>query len=255
MPARWQDVAPTEAEVAEVVAKATAAAVDQLKQAQYQAAKNNAYAWDCANPRQAMQLNLDDVKRRFMQYARAGISADYATDSGTAEVLNILAHYFAGHPGFEAMGEGYSLEKGIYLVGTVGVGKTSIMRIFGQLNARQKFGVVSTAAVHAEYTANGAAGLLVWQRPPTTGSGICFDDLGAEVMVGKNFGNEAAPLVSVVLARYELLKTGLLNGQQTHFTTNLTRAEVAKYGPRFTDRIKEMCNVVSFPVDAPSRRR
>jgi hypothetical protein len=42
----------------------------------------------------------------------------------------------------------------------------------------------------------------------------------------------------------------------THITTNLNATEIEKqYGVRVRSRLREMMNVVSFPDEAPDKRR
>jgi DNA replication protein DnaC len=81
---------------------------------------------------------------------------------------------------------------------------------------------------------------------------FCFDDLGIENNI-KHFGNDCNTMAEILLSRYDLMK---YDGIITHATTNLNADELEKmYGNRVRSRLREMFNVISFPSDAPDKRK
>ena len=67
------------------------------------------------------------------------------------------------------------------------------------------------------------------------------------------YGNECNVLAEILLDRYDWFVT---NGMRTHLTRNLNAPELETlYGDRLRSRLREMCNVLTFPANAPDRRR
>ena len=167
------------------------------------------------------------------------------------DIVDALCLYFAGDPSFNAIGEDFSLEKGILLLGVPGVGKTHLMNFFNK-NPHASF-TIPTCKVIAERYVNG------WRRDDQSTIefysglqtaefghvydqvylGICFGDLGAEEQ-GNNYGNKRNVIEEIIFNRYE----SHLPFKYTHFTTNLNADQLTtKYGERMRDRLREMCNV------------
>ena len=60
-------------------------------------------------------------------------------------------------------------------------------------------------------------------------------------------------LAEILLDRYDKFVT---HHMRTHLTSNLNAPELETlYGDRLRSRLREMCNVLSFPATAPDRRR
>lgn len=77
---------------------------------------------------------------------------------------------------------------------------------------------------------------------------LIIDDLGTEQRILKRYGNEILPLTDLLLFRYE-------NMLPTVITTNLSHSQIAEqYGPRISDRIKEMCETLVFTQTESYRR-
>jgi len=169
-------------------------------------------------------------------------------------VLNIL-QYFTSDPRFNG-----NLEKGLFLMGGVGVGKTTLMRFFCR-NQKRSFKIESCREAESKFAQDGDEYLhkLSHNIPIAINSdpfghteiGFCFDDLGTEAN-GKHFGKEKNVMAEILLNRYD----NDLPYASTHVTTNLTANEIKEqYGSRVTDRIREMFNIIQFPVNAKSRRK
>lgn len=176
----------------------------------------------------------------------------FVYDENNMMILQALCYYFTNNQAFEKMGEGWSLQKGIALMGNVGRGKSLIMQLFAN-NKRQCFNVNSCDSVSTDYAINGHEALLKYYDTPITGAdyrtfyqkflGTCFDDLGTEP-TKKNFGNELNVMANIILKRYD--NKYLFGFDCTHITTNLSGgAEIeANYGTRARSRFKEMFNPI-----------
>lgn len=179
----------------------------------------------------------------------------YEVDEMNAEVVDQLCCYFANDRGFNG-----DLDKGLFLMGGVGVGKTSIMRFFIK-NQRYSYRMEACRDVETNYSALGddylhrvSNNLPIAVNADPFGHqqiGFCFDDLGTE-SDGKHYGKGKNVMADVILNRYD-------NGLayiSTHITTNLSADEVkTMYGSRVTDRIREMFNIIKFPSKSKSRRK
>src|SRR6476661_6041206 len=73
----------------------------------------------------------------------------FVIDDQNREIFKLLCQYFTHDPEFEAAG--YSLRKGIALLGSIGCGKTTMMRLF-QRNPTNDYVVKSCRAVADDYT-------------------------------------------------------------------------------------------------------
>jgi len=175
-------------------------------------------------------------------------------------VVYDLCLYFANDPKFNDRGEGYSLEKGIFLCGTPGAGKSHLMSAFRQ-SPLTSYKNVTCKSIAEKYRTNwnyeGVETLAFYSYPLKPESeniygqdnfGYCFGDLGTEDEKN-NFGNKVNVMEHIILQRYE----NKLDFNLTHITTNLNADEIeARYGIRFRDRLKEMCNQIV--LEGPSFR-
>ena len=77
---------------------------------------------------------------------------------------------------------------------------------------------------------------------------LIIDDLGTEQRILKRYGNEILPLTDLILYRYEKMLP-------TVITTNLSHIQISEqYGPRISDRVKEMCETLVFSQTESFRR-
>lgn len=184
-------------------------------------------------------------------------------DEWNSEIFDLLCRYFTGHESFNEAG--YSLSKGICLVGGVGVGKTHLIKKFNS-NQVQGFVVKNSREIAEEYEGNGELSIDKYLTTLSTGNpesfygqtnlGFCFDDIGTDTPK-KNYGNIKNTMGDIILSRYDkLFLHQKITGQMTHLTTNLSWDEIGQiYGTRVQDRIKQMFNWITFDPKAPSRRK
>jgi hypothetical protein len=149
--------------------------------------------------------------------------------------------------------------KGIILMGKVGTGKTSLMRIFDQFARlwfqNNMFILHNVKEIERAYSKDGQAGFdrimyskSPWLSDPNMGNyyNICIDDIGIEGKVN-HFRNSIEPAEEIIFSRYELFIT---KGVITHFTTNLDANDLKeRYSNRNISRLREMCHVIYLKGD------
>lgn len=206
--------------------------------------------------RQWLYPTSEELMRNLL-HTKSKNGDSYVIDHRNKKVVEQLCHYFSMDYRFEG-----NPDKGIMLQGKSGTGKTHLMNFFSK-NAKASYAIPTCKVIVERYANNWTSndrsciehysGLIkaeVGHRWDQTHLGICFGDLGAETSEAKNYGNSRNVVEEIVFNRYE----SNLPFVFTHFTTNLNAEELrTKYGNRFTDRLREMCNV--FVMDFESFRK
>lgn len=186
----------------------------------------------------------------------------FIIDDNNRDVLRFLMFYFNRSPlALEVFPErGYSLDKNILLVGSVGVGKTFLMDVFAlylnKMSSRRAFKVVSQTQMLNHFKQHNNIDLFTFntsERGAFDGNpfSLCMNDIGLKTQ--KFYGNDTETIIEEFLyARYEIWEQ---QGKATHLTTNLDKQEIEelfydKHG-RLQDRFK-MFNVI--PIKGNSRR-
>lgn len=212
------------------------------------------YARKLKEEQERPSFTAEEVLDKFMA------SYQVEPESRYEIILKHLCAYFTADPR-----SGYDPRKGLLLCGGVGIGKTTLMEFF-QRNQKASYRIVSCRDVEAAYASNDAVTggenaihqysfnfkVPVNSNPfGHTMYGYCFDDLGTEV-VGKHYGKQKEVMIEVILNRYDKH----IEFFMTHMTTNLSADEVkARYGERVFDRMREMFNIIDFPITEKSRRK
>lgn len=176
-------------------------------------------------------------------------------DDDNRNIVKNLCCYFTGDKRFKG-----DLNKGILLYGSVGIGKSALMRFF-MLNQIATYRVVSCRDIESDYSKLGEDTVKRYSYLQTVAInsntfghreiGVCFDDLGTEVN-GKHYGKEKNVMSEIILNRYD----NQLENKYTHVTTNLDSEQLkSEYGERVLDRMRQMFNIIAFPDSAKSRRK
>jgi DNA replication protein DnaC len=156
---------------------------------------------------------VDDaqVQQRMVALASAGYIP-------SAQVTEAVRTYMSGY--------------GVLLSGSVGIGKTFLMKSLGVR--------LYKADDIADYGLNRIHNWYEW----TDGHELCIDDLGTERVVAE-FGAKDDVMKAVIAHRCEGQKA------RTHFTTNLTGKQIAeRYGDRTISRLLGMCKAFKFTGDS-----
>lgn len=150
-------------------------------------------------------------------------------------------------------------DKGFILVGDIGVGKTTCMKIFHRMfkDTPRKFRWINSSTLNdmlAEYT-------LLEIKEMYGKKSLCdlmIDDVGL-VGAQKNYGNVVNVISEIIMERYELF---ISHGYRTYFTSNLMDRLTAENNPenfptletilgsRVVDRMVEMCDLIIWEGDS-----
>jgi len=193
------------------------------------------------------------------------LSQGFEINEDNKQTLDILFRYFTGDKSIED--EGYSLNKGILLTGSIGTGKTTIfellnkflkkyrLELYSENEHSRNFRLIDSRHVVRDFHINGMKTLdeygrkcFLTKHEPIRGEIIdysrpvtyCFDDLGLEEVNANLYGNKMSVMIDIMLDRYSMFKS---NKMITHAISNLSIENLAKlYGDRAIDRFKELFN-------------
>ncbi|MEO9893093.1 hypothetical protein [Aurantibacter sp.] len=210
------------------------------------------------NKTQKSNWNLKKLKIIFNQeaiifYAQSRMKV-FTVDSDNKLYLNLLCKYFSRDMTFETEHGGH-LNKGLFIYGNKGSGKTTSLKIIQSLYFKYQqrqfwFPRIDCQEVVDKFNMARNKDYIV--KNYSKGS-FMFDDLGAENLANNIhvFGKEDI-FIRIMEARYnEFVNKGV----RTHITSNLTPQDVGKrYGSRVEDRFYEMFNLIELNVSGESRR-
>jgi hypothetical protein len=253
----------------------TAQALQQARQDKYRAAYLQWYRWTTTHQPPPRTYTAEQLLAWFHQEAKQQLGRPFVVDEANRQILHLLCLYFAQDTRFET-DYGYALHKGLLLRGGVGVGKTTLLKIF-DTNPRQPYRITCCQAFEQLVTASSGGGvealapftkLLPLPRGQAnryhqhTHAGLALDDIGIEEWQLKHYGNPLNVVEHVLTARYN----AQLPYWTTHGTTNLRFDDDydlagnlilglgSRYGSRCRSRMREMFNLLDFPLEAPDRR-
>lgn len=197
-------------------------------------------------------------------------SPSFMLDQYNEYLYEMLCHYFGEDPEFTKKSEfvslaqaagvvNPSLEKGIFLAGNFGVGKTAIMRLFSK-NQRQCYEIKNAKDIAIEYKQGGENEMgkyvvktkAAFEDPSVfyqKNIGICIDDLGTED-IKSNYGDKKNVIGDIIEQKYSQQTCGIF----FHASTNLTAEQLKSYyGERVTSRMREIFNFIE--VKGTDRRK
>jgi len=142
-----------------------------------------------------------------------------------------------------------SFDKGIYLEGNIGVGKTLIMTAYCNLLVRLKVkakiyiqhskSIIRDITQHPELI-DETGNIFIKEKPVLGYAGriMMIDDLGKEPALVNNYGTQTAPMEEIIVARYN-------NRTLTFATGNIKFDEFEMvYTKSVHERMKELFNVM-----------
>lgn len=146
--------------------------------------------------------------------------------------------------------------KGILLSGSVGCGKTSLMKLIRHIAPNKtKYNIIPCRNTVFSFNHIGYKTIEDYGNQHH----FCFDDLGVEP-TGRHFGKDCNVMGEILLSRYDLFvktcHTEHSRGVITHATTNLNAKELEeRYGNRVRSRMREMFNLIAFTKDSTDKRK
>lgn len=236
-------------------------------------AKTKSYWEKVDKPRVRARLSLEQLYARFLRRAEILAGRPFVVDEHNRDVIHKLCLYFsATHatppesnaadkpktPESNRLLQQYGIDtnKGILLAGGIGCGKTTIMRAFSA-NPLATYRLIPARLISWKFSEHGFHTIQQYSYPEGipinkyghTEIGTCFDDLGTEEE-RKHYGDKVNAMSEILLSRYDNLPFN-----QTHITTNLNADALEQtYGSRLRSRMREMFNLIHFPIHAPDRR-
>ena len=208
-------------------------------------------------------MNTEDVLPSFISFAQNYLPG-FRIEAGYEEIVTALLAYFSEDEA-ACQQRKIQLQKGLFLMGPVGCGKTTLMKLCQAFFTNKPFRIAASRKISQQFADEGYSALFRYgsqsYRIKHLGFGpivlydqsitYCLDDVGVEPFA-KHFGNDCNVIAEVLLDRYEeFVRRGLI----THLTTNLNAEELQqRYHERVRSRLREMCNLITFPTAIPDWR-
>lgn len=178
-------------------------------------------------------------------FAQRGVIREFEIDKYNKHVIRQLYYYLTGN---QSLCE-WNINKGIYLMGKVGCGKSVLM--YAYLAVQDALTRKLTTTIHAKQlidviTKNGIDSIK--SQP------LFIDEMGRENLEMRDYGNVVKPVVDLFAIRYE-------SGGRTYATSNFTldtleasrdvngNIKEVRYGNFIRTRMDEMFNIVELPGD------
>ena len=155
----------------------------------------------------------------------------FEIDEYNKEVIDQLYYYISGNQK-EFKG---SIDKGILLQGSIGTGKTILLRGFAGVISKvldRNFEYYSAFDINRLIVKDG---IEKYSKKP-----LLIDDLGKEQEIVKDYGTDVRPILELFASRYD-------TGAITFITTNYNNATFEKkYGRQTVDRFIETFNFIQL---------
>lgn len=164
-------------------------------------------------------------------------------------VINLYAYFMRdSHCSF-------NLKKGLWLEGSLGTGKSTLLYIFSNLMIQYHHGflVYPCSDIAMQYAVNGdldkyTYGINSYNSHPVN---MGFDDLGREQIPVYYYKNELNVMQYILSTRYTLWQKQQI---QTYITTNSDSEDIEQlYGEFIRSRRQEMFNII--PIIGKDRRK
>jgi len=187
------------------------------------------------------------IKNIYISFGKLLVGEGFLVKKEFSKIITNLLIYFTGNTGE------YDLNKGIYLVGDYGVGKSTIFTILRKLLAHisltdnfgkklnpNGFQITSVEQIIDVYKKDGSLDYFGF-RKESKPLHLCINEFGKDVNE-KIYGTQANELInSLFMIRYELFQQGYL----THCTSNFHPKDL-KIEKIIADRMKEMFNFIEL---------
>ena len=169
-----------------------------------------------------------------------GTYSEFVCDDNNSEIITNLYYYFIG----DQESCTWNVDKGIYMYGKIGCGKTLLMSAF--LKVVLGMCRIVTTTIHAKqiYERIQKKGIESMVTCP-----LFIDELGRESLEINEFGNKIRPIQDLFAMRYE---SGARTFCTSNFSTEQLEGKVVDgvqkgYGKYVRTRMEEMMNIVKLP--------
>lgn len=191
------------------------------------------------------KVQKEHFVRYFMYYAqhymyRSGNPNAYIVDEYNRDILNNMYMWLNRDPLCE-----WNLDKGIYLCGAIGCGKTIMMKAFLEVVMAASGYYIPFIQAPSLYEKIQTDGMKSMRMCP-----LFLDELGREQLEIYVNGVRIRPIEDLMAMRYEY-------GACTFFTSNFKIETLSQgydekgkkigYGEYIGERFREMCNIVVYP--------
>jgi len=202
-------------------------------------------------------FDYHDLLQKVSKAGKDTFGRDFMIEDVDRPVITRLLCYFLKDEGVAAA-EKIDLHKGLLLMGPVGCGKSSLMKIMSNYCSfadRPTFRACNEVVL--DFNNRGYAcinqytkhSFMSYTSVPRV---FCFDDLGTEGM-GYHFGCSTNVMGEILLSRYNYF---VARRMITHITTNMDSSGLeAIYGPVLCSRMREMFNQITFSNTSKDKRQ
>lgn len=189
------------------------------------------------------------LPEKFIGFARQ-FCPEFTVDKENRTVVENLYGYFTLSPGCPL-----DLQKGIWLEGGLGTGKSTLLYVFSKLmiHLRQGFIIQSCPDIAVSYAGGDNLDRYTFCRNsyPARPVNMGFDELMREQIPAYQYKNALNVMQYILHTRYSLWQRQRI---QTYITTNGDAEEVERlYGDFIRSRRQEMFNIV--PLTGKDRRK
>lgn len=203
---------------------------------------------------QTVEINDKNTHKNGLVNLLLNIENQYIIDKFNKDILNKLFHYFIGDIEFCQKND-IDLNKGIFLVGGVGTGKSILIQAFKQYTGliieKNSFQYFNSNEIIDTTNIQGVTYLERFGDLKHQTIACYIDDIASKNETVKNFGTEINVIENILITRYNIFKK---YNKLTHLSSNIYPNELNKmYDLRVVDRLLEMCNI--FELTGNSRRK
>lgn len=185
-----------------------------------------------------------DLKNIFLNIGSGIINKEFIIIPENMEKVTNLLKYFTGNEGK------YDINKGIYIFGAYGCGKTILIQTIRKFLASvfpfsgNGFQITSLEQIIETYKSEKSLDYFGYKKESTPVH-LCINEFG-KILEEKIYGTDANSIIdSLFMIRYELFQQGYL----THVTSNFHPKEL-NISPVIRDRLNEMFNFIEFKGDS-----
>lgn len=194
-------------------------------------------------------METPDIPQQFLQFARQ-ICPGFTIDDENKTAVTDLYAYFTKSPSSIL-----NLNKGIWIEGDIGTGKSTLLYIFSKLLSQYRCGFLihSCPDIAIKYTQGDDLDTYTHGRNcyPSHPVNMGFDELKREIIPAYQYKNALNVMQYILHTRYNLWQKMKI---QTYITTNADADEIQDtYGDFIRSRRSEMFNIL--PLCGKDRRK